>query len=272
MTVGLYVAGVPAAHALAPFSIQVNYSGDVSYRAAFDQAAATWQNYLPSYIDGRNNSNVAYGPLVITASVGNIDNAGGTLGQAGPTSYVNDGSYNISRTGTMMFDSSDFSNGSSAVFQDVVLHEMGHVLGIGTLWELNNLYSNTAGSVTDPKNFETVGCYTGANAVAAWISEYGGTTNYVPIEKGGGGGTANGHWNEGPNGGATGYISNINGTDFNKELMTGFLNTPAYLSTVTLGGLKDLGFVVAMPVPEASTSLLFASSLVSLLSRRRRTT
>ena len=250
------------------FNITINYSGDPAFQPAFNQAVATWQALMPFYLDGRQGSNPIAG-LVITASVANIDGPGGILGSAGPQtgSYDNSG-YLLARTGQMTFDSSDFSSPTGS-FQNVVLHEMAHVIGIGTLWGLNGLYNASAPAVNDPNNGQSVGQYTGFFGLQGWQAEFDADATYVPIEKGGGSGTANGHWNEGDGGTATGYVSNITGLDSRFELMTGWLNSGSFISELTKGGLRDLGYdVVVIPEP-AWMSLAGFAGLACTLRRRR---
>ena len=98
----------------------------------------------------------------------------------------------------------------------VILHEMGHVLGIGTLWSTFGL---TSGSQ-----------YIGADAVNAY-HQLGGT-GFVPIETGGGPGSAFVHWSE---------------AVFDNELMTPQAALPGVampLSILTIGGVQDLGYKV----------------------------
>lgn len=252
-----------------PFTITVNYTGEAAYQAAFNQAAATWQSLIPAYLDGRQGLAVFTG-LTITASVTNIDGAGGILGSAGPLTggYDNSG-YLLATTGQMQFDSSDISSLSSPVFQSVILHEMAHVIGIGTLWTFNGLYSNSAASVNDPNNGQTVGQYTGANGLLGWQVEYNPAATYVPVEKGGGSGTANGHWNEGDGGTGTGYVSTITGQDSRFELMTGWLNPGSTIGEVTKGGLRDLGYDVVV-IPEPAWFALTGLAGFAWTLRRRR--
>ena len=70
------------------------------------------------------------------------------------------------------------SNGS---FLSVIQHEMAHVIGFGTLSSLNGVY-------------DVNGRYNGTPAVAAARTEFGvpGLT-FIPVELGGGAGTADGH-------------------------------------------------------------------------------
>jgi hypothetical protein len=61
---------------------------------------------------------------------------------------------------------------------------------------------------------------------------------------GGGAGTANGHWNEVDGGsGLTGIVDG-SGNDMRNELMTGWLNTPLFISKTTIASLGDLGYTV----------------------------
>ena len=63
-----------------------------------------------------------------------IDGPFGVLGQAGPC-FVRDDADGLTVIGRMQFDEDDMelleTEGS---LQAVILHEMGHVLGFGTLW------------------------------------------------------------------------------------------------------------------------------------------
>jgi hypothetical protein len=146
----------------------------------------------------------------------------------------------------MQFDSADLAGlQSSGLLYDVILHEMAHVLGIGTLW------SSSAVGVPGFQELYVSGTgqYTGANALAAWRTEFNQpSATFVPVELGGGAGTANAHWNEVNGGGSnTGFVSNITGRDFRFELMTGWLDGPTYISSVTMGSFQDLGYIVSVP-------------------------
>ena len=287
------LASLLCAAATSPLSavslINLNFSGSMTsvQRQTFVDAAAFWNSTITGYTLNSYYGTTYGHSLTIGVSLPAIDGVSGILGSAGPT-YVDlfnnyaSGSVTqslwYSSAGEMQFDSADVAAMVAAnTFYGVVLHEMAHVLGIGTLWAYNtqnavgnNLY--TAGS----------GQYYGPAALAAWQTEFGqpGAT-FVPVELGGGVGTANGHWNE-VNGGAgnTGFTSNLTGMDLSRELMTGWVGDSIYLSTVTLGGLVDLGYTVdyskagvinyVAAVPEPA-GLLGISALLGagLLTRRR---
>jgi hypothetical protein len=119
---------------------------------------------------------------------------------------------------------SDYMN-SYGIFTDVVLHEIGHVIGFGTSWYQSALL---AGADTDDPYF------TGASAIQAFSNGFGSTYTgpKVPVENVGGGGTRNAHWRE---------------SVFDDELMTGYAEyTSMPVSKTTLGSLADLGHTVDM--------------------------
>ena len=225
--------------------------------------------------------------LTITASLPAIDGVNGILGSAGPntaTYYDNNPvglptvALQYATTGSMQFDSADVAAlVANNTFYSVVLHEMAHVLGIGTLWTFNNNVNGTT------YNLYTTGSgqYTGPNALAQWQTEFNlPSATFVPVELGGSSGTANGHWNENDGGvGLTGIVSVNNGMDFSDELMTGWASSSFFVSNTTLGGLDDLGYIMdytkagvvnhVVSVPEWSSLGLCLAGGVMLARRRR---
>ena len=60
------------------------------------------------------------------------------LGQAGPC-YVRSGS-KLPITGRLTLDADDLNQAESfGILADLVIHEMGHVIGIGTLWKTHGV-------------------------------------------------------------------------------------------------------------------------------------
>ncbi|MEZ5774976.1 MAG: leishmanolysin-related zinc metalloendopeptidase [Hyphomicrobiaceae bacterium] len=156
--------------------------------------------------------------LLIRAVVTPIDGPGGILGQAGPD-WIRTSS-KLPYHGVMFFDSADVASmHSGGTLTDVVLHEMGHVLGFGTLWSYLGLSSGIR--------------YTGAHALTEYRSLTGDSgATFVPLENGGGPGTAYSHWEE---------------QLFDNELMTGYLGgfgSGNPISRTTIGALQDLGYTV----------------------------
>jgi hypothetical protein len=150
------------------------------------------------------------------------DGPGGTLAYAGPCAVrTADG---LTVIGGVIVDRDDAgAMESSGQLEAVLQHEMGHIFGIGTLWD-DHLVG--AGG-PDPY-------YTGASGLAAFAKVGGAAYSgfAVPVENIGGGGTRDGHWRE---------------SAFDTELMTGFAEsggTRMPLSLVTIGALEDLGYAV----------------------------
>lgn len=238
-----------------PFAITVVFPDNSltpAQQAAFTIAADTWDSYITGYKPGVNRNGV-------TIEARAADLAPGILGQAGPTSVVNSGGFTVATQGIMTFDDTFVANANPTSFQNVILHEMGHVLGIGILWDigLNNVYVDGSGQ------------YTGAFGLQAYRNEFNQpAATFVPVELEGNVGTFDFHWDENLNGaGPTGIVSSITGLDMQRELMTGWLNSPTFTSTLTVMSLMDIGFTV---VPEPSTCALLAMALVTTSIKRRR--
>lgn len=238
LAIGAVAAVAACATPARGFDITINYSGslasDSELRLIFEEAEAFWEQVIQGYQPG-----ITFNGPTISASVVGIDGAGGVLGSAGPTSTINrqasDGEiYTLAYAGTMRFDSADVDNYvDDGRFARIILHEMGHVLGLGTLWDNNGFYTNGTGQ------------YTGTNALASYRAEFDPTATYVPVELGGGSGTANGHWDEVNGGAALTGVTDLRGRDRRDELMTGWLSSSPFTSTTTLSSLVDLGFDVS---------------------------
>jgi hypothetical protein len=161
--------------------------------------------------------------LLITASVGPIDGPGSVLGMAGPC-LVRTGSRGIPVLGIMAFDEADMQlMATNGILGGVVLHEMLHVLGIGTLWG-----PAWQGWVADPGGANPR--FTGLTAAGRYslLDAIDGASG-VPVENTGGAGTRGGHWRE---------------SIFQTELMTGWAGGAMALSSVTVGALADMGYDV----------------------------
>lgn len=162
--------------------------------------------------------------VIIFATVEEIDGPGSILGSAGPC-WLRSGS-SLPFVGRMRFDVEDLERiEQQGTLIDLILHEMGHVLGIGTLWDNLGLLVNPSpsGTIRDTH-------FIGSNAIDAFNAiggqDYAGEK--VPVENTGGDGTRNGHWRE---------------SVFDTELMTGFLDSGVNpLSIVTQASLEDLGY------------------------------
>lgn len=89
-----------------------------------------WQEVI-THVPCGGGGTSSPGELIISAELKSIDGVGEILGSAGP-SGVWQSCPGISYSGQMQFDSSDISNmESDGSFEGVILHEMGHVIGVG---------------------------------------------------------------------------------------------------------------------------------------------
>ena len=176
--------------------------------------------------------------VIIYASVQAIDGPGKILARAGPC-YTRDAGDLRTAVGIMQFDEADLGSLSSGgSLQDVITHEMLHVVGVGSFW-------NSKGLLTG-YNTPSVE-YIGAEGILGCRAT-GGTTSCataVPVENTGGAGTMNSHWRE---------------SVFGSELMTGYANAgPMPLSIMTARSLTDLGYTINQAAADPYS--IFAGSL-----------
>jgi len=230
----LFIALGSSSARSAGFDISVVFGGGLtsSQQSVFSEAETFWETLITGYQPG-----ITLSGITIEASGIAIDGNGQILGQAGPRSGVIQQGFGIATSGIMQFDTADLGVLETAgLLDEVIIHEMAHVMGFGTLWELNGL--STPGS----------GQYTGQNALDIYRLEFDPLATFIPVELDGGEGTVDGHWDEGWAGTAN-------------ELMTGFLNVPAFISATTVASFRDLGYttidlVAAVPLPAPVLLLL----------------
>ncbi len=226
------------------YDITVRYLGEITnpQLLAFAEAELRWESIitgdladvndnLPANSCGDNPAtNGPFDDLTIFVTIDSLDGPFGVLGQAGPCFVRVPGDLTV--IGRMQFDIEDMElleqEGS---LQAVILHEMGHVLGFGTLWG-----PQAADLLVDPADPDTPALedphFVGAAALAAF-DDAGGTTyvgGKVPVMNVGGAGTINSHWRD---------------EVFDPEIMTGFLSDGFNpLSEVSIQSLADLGYTV----------------------------
>jgi hypothetical protein len=184
--------------------------------------------------------------VMIFVEVDSIDGVGGVLGSAGPCyTRISDG---LSSIGRMRFDRDDLLELLNAGrLEAVILHEMLHVIGIGTLWQAHSLLSGVGTSTVE---------FTGPLARDACINDHAGgvvcaaavpVENCLDLSQSCGSGTINSHWKE---------------SVFANELMTGFLNqTSNPLSRMSIQSLADMGYQVN---PLAADGYSLGANLMAL--------
>ena len=214
------------------FNISLDYFGNEAYRTYFQKAITRWEEV----ITGDLPAFAGVDDISISASVIYIDGASGTLAQAAPTEFRTTSNH-LPYEGFMQFYSADVAwMAENGILTSVITHEIAHVLGFGSsyLWDYDGFYAGP-------------GRYTGANALNEYRSISGNSSAaYVPLETGGGPGTADAHWSE---------------SVFGRELMTGWSSStlPMPLSRMTIAAMQDLGYTVNYSAAD-SFSLISAVS------------
>lgn len=213
--------------------------GTPRQRQAVAVAIDRWQRVIAAHVQssplvenanrcfaGQPAINEVVEDLLLFVQIVPIDGPGNTVAKAGPCSVHNPSG--LSQMGLLQLDSTDMELLlGQGTLDNMVTHELGHVLGFGTLWFSRSLLG---GSGSDP-------VFTGASARAeftALFPAYPGTP--VPIENVGDVGTRDSHWRR---------------SVFNNELMQGFSAAVMPMSRVTVGSLADIGYVVDLSKADA---------------------
>ena len=226
--------------------------GTAEQEQAIRKAAERWESVITMGVRDHDNSDSPINleecgpglPVVsdviddvrIFVTIDSIDGPGNAAAGAGPCvtrAATFEGHPTITRPviiGHMEFDEHDLPNWSSEFVLTVATHEIGHVLGFGSLWSAFGLLENpSVGSFGRQPDTH----FTGPLARRAF--ERAGGRNYgdgaiVPVENNGVEGSADGHWRE---------------SVFEHELMTPYAS-PGFqpLSAITIESMADLGYRV----------------------------
>ena len=210
------------------YQITLDFAGDVpqAVRSLAAEAAARWSRVIVGDLPSVTDADGFVDDMVFRVQMGLLGGAangpGDTLANAGPLNF-RDGGTGLPYSAIMGIDPSDANTNTPSARADllsVLIHEMGHGLGFPGSAAFRSLVRGSF--------------FTGANAVREYRSIFGNLADPagVPLETGGGQGTAGGHWDD-----------NVFGT----ELMTGYLDAGVTnsLSRVTVGALQDIGYTVS---------------------------
>ena len=241
------------------YALDLRWNGtppDASIQSAFISAVnrvrATIVGQMPTQVINETSSGFTPGAcvsgvtinesipgIVIFATVEAIDGPGGVLGSAGPC-YIR-GSNLLTAVGRMRFDVADLNTlVTNGTLESVILHEMLHVIGVGTLWLTKSLLIGSVPPATP--------IFTGPLARDACVNDHAGAgfcASGVPAEdclnlsQSCGAGTIRSHWKE---------------SVFRSELMTGFASVGLNpFSKMTIQSLADLGYAVNLLTQDAYT-------------------
>lgn len=248
------IAGTPDSTA---FNITLCYVATVSatIEQAFENARVVWESIVvgdQSDVPPRGDEHTAcvttatappiqgafIDDVVIFVTIEDIDGEFNVLGSAGPC-FIR-GSNGLTTAGRMRFDVADLDRlAASGQLESVIVHEMGHVLGIGTLWSTLGFLQNAATPGQTAPGPDTH--FDGELAIAAFNTAGGQNRiagQKVPVENVGNAGSINGHWRE---------------SVMNRELMTPFLDATSPLSIITVQSLADLGYEVTNDAADSYT-------------------
>ena len=206
------------------FDIKINYLDDgLSQRQKnlFQTVARRWEGIiigdLPDVSFGKDR---VIDDIEIDVRTPFIDGVGRTLGQAGPRGLRSGSS--LPYSGVIEFDQADLNAAeSNGTLDELITHEVGHVLGFGSLWPTKGLIQGAGGN--NPR-------YIGSQALQAFNDIFDLNASSIPLENRGGIGSRDFHWRE---------------SVFQTELMSSLLGQGASpLSRISIGAIADLGYQV----------------------------
>lgn len=231
------------------FDIDLRLRGrfsDSQQRLFFD-AERYWESVITGYQPG-----ITIPKLKIVAAAKQVDGRSGVLGFAGPTVLASKRGFIVPKEGELTLDKDDLATlENTSGLGKVIMHEFAHIMGFGALWAANDAYKFSSGR------------YVGPSGLAAYRAEFDPAADFVPVELDGGAGTRNFHWAENWAGGT-------------KELMTGFFDTPTFVSRTTIASFQDIGYrvgssVAPVPLPFSAplTIIAFAALVAAARVSRR---
>lgn len=217
-----------------PFTIEVRFLGGLteSQQGVFAAAAERWTHVIVGDLETAIVGNDVIDDLLIEAEGVPIDGVLGILGMAGPTDIRGDtggAGAGLPAKGIMRFDTADLARmEEDGTINDVITHEMGHVLGIGSVWTEFGLLKGFPGS--NPT-------FVGQGATQEFATLVGSqSAEPVPVANVGGEGSAGSHWRE---------------AVFGTELMSPQIAAAGNpMSRLTVASLGDLGYQVDLDAAE----------------------
>lgn len=212
-TGGNYVSGLDTPGG---YNIEVEFIGGWTdaYRQSLINVVETISNFVVGDLPAHNGQD----DLHLTAVINAIDGSGGYLGVGG-TLVERPGSF-LPSEGYFRFDEADVAGSySKGNFEDVIMHEVLHAMGFGTIWADKGLIEEVGGQTR----------FTGEAATALYNSEFAeiaandaGSEFGVPLSG------DDSHWNH-----------NL----FTREMMTSSLyGSGNYMSDMSIAALHDMGY------------------------------
>lgn len=219
-----------------PFRMQIVYPDQETYdyyqthNTLIQNAVNKWE----SIITDATMPNSDYDLSIVTyKNTTPADEDGGmTLGFATPTDSSITPSTGYMSMNTVFLDEPGYTDDIKTL---VIVHEIGHVLGIGTRW--GHLVTE---ELTDTSRNETFSIYTGYNGVKQYRALAGNDVRGIPIEDDHGAGTAGSHFEEDEQRVIDGHVA----PHMQYEAMSGLANYGSKVSKLSVAVLLDLGYGV----------------------------
>lgn len=219
----------------AAYSVCVRFVGEptLRQRQAVTTAVQRWQRVIVSHVQssqltepanrcfsGAPTINEVVEDLLVFVRITALDGPGNAVARASPCTVHLPST--LTQMGQIQLDSADMELLlGQGTLDNLITHELGHVLGFGTVWSSLGLISGTASD--DP-------IFTGASARAQFLQLFSAyASSPVPVENTGDSGTRDSHWRH---------------SVFNNELMQGIITADMPMSRVTVGSLGDIGYAV----------------------------
>lgn len=217
-----------------PLPITVRFVGQFTenQKTAFQIAAEQWGQILQGNLPKVELHGEVIDGVVINAAGVFLDGEGKQLAQAGPIDLRSNSL--LPATGIMEFDIDDLAQVErEGNLVNLITHEMGHVLGFGSLWKDKGLLRDQG--TANPT-------FIGKNAMREYAKLLGSNIPVpVPVENTGGTGVRYGHWRE---------------SDFGNELMSSYLGVDLNpISRVTIAAMEDIGYSVSYEIADSFITL-----------------
>lgn len=209
-------------------ALNIQFTSRVThYQYAFDDAAQTISCFLDGVQGYHQDWTVRIRPNILP-----VDGQGKILGHASPIIVQDVGTRTLPIEGTMTFDAHDvYKLHQEGQLRQVIVHEMLHVLGFGTLWETN-------GCVFGCSQWNIFKC----KAAHSMYRKMGGVGT-LAVEDTGSKGSRCGHWKE---------------SIFKDELGSPSIDVGVNpISMVTVASFYDLGFKVKYDCKEIDRNFRF---------------
>lgn len=233
---------------------RINGKHDSEDKSIVEDVVKRWARIITGPLFPNDNCELSF-------TIAFKDFAPNILGNATPTNFRKYQNHYIPCEGNINLNKNTWTEQKKQIKKDgkssayyTLLHEFGHILGIGTYWRSPDdneprPHLIDVGHKEIIDDFPVYTRYIGQHALAKYREAIkNDNVTFIPIEDDGGSGTAGGHIEEGiDTAHGTKYHDGHSHPGLDRELMTGISeidDEPEILSSITVGFLHDMGFSV----------------------------